>query len=210
MVTDQDIARWRLRTQHLTEPAPGAGAVVRGLLAVQAENRQQAGWAVACRTVRPAAAELDALLAAGRVVRTHVLRPTWHFVAAEDIGWLLELTAPRIRPIFLRQLREIYGLSDASLDQATSIVVSALAEQPDQTREQLAEWLREGGVELTGLLLMLLLGHLELNHLICSGRMLDGRHRYALFAERVPSPRRLDRDEALAELALRYFSGHGP
>src|SRR5690606_3691580 len=89
-------------------------------------------------------------------------------------------------------------------------VVSALAEQPDQTREQLAEWLREGGVELTGQLLMLLLGHLELNQLICSGRMLDGRHRYALFAERVPSPRRLDRDEALAELALRYFTGHGP
>jgi Winged helix DNA-binding domain len=144
------------------------------------------------------------------VVRTHVLRPTWHFVAAEDIGWLLELTAPRIRPLILRQLEDIHGLSGAGLGRATSAVVDALAEQPHQTREQLADRLRSHGVEPIGQLLMLLLALLELDRLICSGRPVDGVHTYAAFADRVPSPRRLDRADALAELALRYFIGHGP
>ncbi len=65
------------------------------LLAVQAENPQQSAWAVACRTETPDAADLGGLLDSGAVLRTHVLRSTWHYVSAEDIGWLLEVTAPR-------------------------------------------------------------------------------------------------------------------
>jgi hypothetical protein len=211
VTTDREIARWRLRSQHLVTPRAGsAAAVIRSLLAVQAENASQAAWAVASRTPRPDAGDLEALLDQGRVVRTHVLRPTWHFVAAEDIGWLQELTAPRIRPLIVRQLEETHGLSGAGLGRATSAVLDALAEQPDQTREQLADRLRAHGVEPIGQLLMLLLALLELDRLICSGRWVDGVHTYAAFADRVPSPRRLDRAEALAELALRYFTGHGP
>jgi len=184
--------------------------VIRSLLAVQAENPSQAAWAVASRTELPDAAELEALLDRGRVVRTHVLRPTWHFVAAEDIGWLLELTAPRIRPLIARQLADAHGLAGADLDRASSAVLEALSEHPDQTREQLADRLRGEGIEPRGQLLMLLLALLELDRLICGGRRLQGQHTYAAFAERVPSSRRLERDEALAELALRYFSGQGP
>ena len=85
---DLDIARWRLRSQHLVSPPAGsAGAVVGSLLAVQAENFSQAGWAVASRTANPERADLSTLLDGGAVIRTHVLRPTWHFVLAEDIGW---------------------------------------------------------------------------------------------------------------------------
>jgi hypothetical protein len=205
VTTDQEIARWRLRSQHLVAPHAGSAAdVVRSLLAVQAENPSQAAWAVASRTRAPDAAELDALLAEGSVVRTHVLRPTWHFVAAEDIGWLLELTAPRIRPLV------VGGLAGVDLDRATSVVVDALTEQPDQTRQQLGDRLREHRVEPKGQVLMLLLALLELDRLVCSGRPVDGTHTYALFADRVPAAASLDRDEALAELALRYFTGHGP
>ncbi len=211
MTTNREIARWRLRSQHLVSPhAASAAAVIRSLLAVQAENPGQAAWAIGSRTQRPDASELEALLDQGSVVRTHVLRPTWHFVAAEDIGWLLELTAPRVRPVIVRQLMEAHGLVGASLDRATSVVLQALSEQPDQTREQLADCLRGHGVEPRGQMLMLLLALLELDRLICSGRRLEGTHTYSAFADRVPSPRRLDRDEALAELALRYFTGHGP
>ena len=96
-LTDTDLARWRLRSQHLTRPyAPSAGDVVQHLLAVQAENPQQSAWAVACRTETPDAADLGALLDCGAVLRTHVLRPTWHYVRAEDIVWLIEVTAPRV------------------------------------------------------------------------------------------------------------------
>jgi hypothetical protein len=211
VTTDREIARWRLRSQHLVAPhAASAAGVVRSLLAVQAENPSQAAWAVASRTRLPVAAELESLLDQGSVVRTHVLRPTWHFVAAEDIGWLLELTAPRIRPLIARQLDEAHGLAGGALDRASSVVLQALSELPDQTREQLAERLRDQGVEPHGQLLMLLLALLELDRLICSGRRLEGAHTYAAFADRVPSSPRLDRDEALAELALRYFTGHGP
>ena len=210
--TDRQIARWRLRGQHLVAPhAASAAEAIRSLLAVQAENASQAAWAVASRTRHPDAGELESLLDQGRVVRTHVLRPTWHFVAAEDIGWLLELTAPRVRPLILRQLKETCGLAGYGLDRAISVVLDALSEEPDQTREQLADHLRGHGVEPDGQLLMLLLVLLELDRLVCSGRRLDqAAHTYAAFADRVPSPRRLDRDEALAELALRYFTGHGP
>ena len=211
MTTDREIARWRLRSQHLVTPHAGsAAAVIKSLLAVQAENASQASWAVASRTPHPDARDLESLLDEGRVVRTHVLRPTWHFVAAEDIGWLLELTAPRVRPLIVRQLVETHGLTGAGLDRATSTVLDALSEQPDQTRGQLADRLRANGVEPIGQLLMLLLALLELDRLICSGRQDDGMHTYAPFADRVPSPRRLDRADALAELALRYFTGHGP
>ncbi len=210
-MTDREIARWRLRSQHLVTPHAGSAAsVIARLLAVQAENPSQATWAVASRTQRPDAGELTALLDRGQVVRTHVLRPTWHFVAAEDIGWLLELTAPRIRPLLVRQLTEAHGLAGPGLDRATAVVLDALAQQSDQTREQLAGSLREHGLEPRGQLLMILLALLEVDRLVCSGRWLDGAHTYAAFADRVPSPRRLDRDEALAELALRYFTGHGP
>jgi hypothetical protein len=92
---DLDIARWRLLSQHLVWPyAVSAREAVGSLLAVQAENPSQAAWAVASRTQNPDQAELAALLDDGTVLRTHVLRPTWHFVRAEDAGWLLDLTGP--------------------------------------------------------------------------------------------------------------------
>ncbi len=211
MTTAREIARWRLRSQHLVTPHwPSAPDVVQGLLAVQAENPSQAAWAVACRTVRPGTAELAALLDEGGVVRTHVLRPTWHFVAAADIGWLLGLTAPRIRPIVERQLTEVHGWAGADLDRATSAVLDTLSERSDASRDQVAARLRDRGVHVEGQPLMLLLALLELDRLVCSGRWLEGVHTYALFADRVGPSTRLGRDDALAELAWRYFTGHGP
>jgi hypothetical protein len=210
-LSDAEIARWRLHNQHLASPyAASAEEVVVGLLAVQAENPSQAAWAVASRTRRPAADDLAKLVADGTVVRTHVLRPTWHFVAADDIGWLLDLTRPRVHRVTGDQLRITYGLDDRAMDRATTTVLDALAERGDRTRTELGEVLQKSGIVPTGQLLMLLLAHLELDGLICSGRPVEGEHSYALFADRAPSTRRLDRPEALAEVALRYFTGHGP
>ena len=86
MTSDHDLARWRLRSQHLTAPLPGAAAVISSLLAMQAEDLDQARWAVACRTARPDPADLAGLLDSGAVVRTHVLRSTWHFAAGTESG----------------------------------------------------------------------------------------------------------------------------
>jgi hypothetical protein len=211
MVQDLDIARWRLHSQHLVWPyAVSAGEAVGSLLAVQAENPSQAAWAVASRTPNPDQAELAALLDDGAVVRTHVLRPTWHFVRAEDAGWLLDLTGPRLRRVTGQQLRNAHGLDDRSVGRAVTAVTQALASGGQLTRAQLADDLRERGIAGSGQMLMILLAHAELGGLICSGTVAGGEHTYALMDERVPAPRRLGRTEALAELALRYFTGHGP
>ena len=211
MVRDLDIARWRLRSQRLVPPHAGsAGEAVGSLLAVQAENPSQAAWAVASRTQYPDQADLAGLLDDGAVLRTHVLRPTWHFVRAEDIGWLLDLTGPRIRRVTGQQLRTAHGLDEHSVGQALAALTNALATRGQLTRAQLPAELHERGIQASGQRLMILLAHAELHGLICSGRTVDSEHSYALLSERVPAPRRLDRPEALAELALRYFSGHGP
>jgi hypothetical protein len=208
---DLDIARWRLRSQHLVSPyAASAGAVVGSLLAVQAENPGQAAWAVASRTSGPDQAELAALLDEGTILRTHVLRPTWHFVRAEDAGWLLDLTGSRVRRLTGQALRSAHGLDERSIDRAVTAVTEALANRGHLTRAQLADELRDRGFPGNGQRLMILLAHAELDGLICSGRIAGSEHTYALMGERVPAPRRLERTEALAELALRYFNGHGP
>jgi len=211
MMQDLDIARWRLRSQHLVAPyAASASEAVGRLLAVQAENPGQAAWAVAARTPDPGATDLATLLDDGHVIRTHVLRPTWHFVRADDIGWLLDLTGPRVRRVTGQQLRNAHGLDERAMEHAAAAVTQALAGKGELTRAQLADELRDRGVRTSGQMLMILLAHVELDGLICSGRLVDGEHTYALMAERVPAPRRLGRTEALAELALRYFTGHGP
>jgi hypothetical protein len=208
---DHDLARWRLRTQHLVEPHLATAAeVVAGLLAIQAENPIQSAWAVAARTAAPDPSDLARLLDDGTVVRTHVLRPTWHYVLADDVAWLVELSAPRVRRTTQLQLRSLPEMDGGAVDRASAAVLEALA-TPDLTRVELASRLADRGCEMTGRALMILLADLELQTLVCSGRPADdGTHTYARFADRIRSPRRLDRTDALAELALRYFTGHGP
>jgi hypothetical protein len=209
--TVHGIARWRLRSQHLVRPHAGTVIDVVGkLLAVQAENPGQSGWAVAARTETPSRNGVRSALTDGSLIRTHVLRPTWHYVRAEDAGWLLELTAPRVRRTTEAQLRGPHGLDARGLERAASAVVGALEDEPDRTRSQLRNILRDRGFDTDGQALMILLAHLEIDRVICSGRPAGDEHTYALFSERVPVSRLLDRDEALGEIALRYFTGHGP
>ena len=173
---DLDIARWRLRSQHLVEPHLATTVdVVGALLAVQAENPSQSAWAVAARTAEPDRADLARLLEDGTVVRTHVLRPTWHYVLTHDIGWLTELTAPRVRLSTQQQLRVVHGMDDRAIDTVSTAVLDAL-ESSHLTRVELAGVLADTGHELTGQALMILLAELELQALVCSGRPAGGRH----------------------------------
>lgn len=206
VTSDRDIARWRLHSQRLAAPVVDAEQAVSTLLGVQAENPSQSAWAVATRTIIPRQDDLAGAISSGRVLRTHVLRPTWHYVHADDAEWLLELTAPRVLPTVDQQLQPLAE----RMTQLTDDVTSILAEAPDRTRADLARELTDRGADLKGQQLMLLMAHLELHAVICSGAPRHGEHTYALFADRVPASRRLDRDEALAELAVRYFTSHGP
>ncbi|MDQ3610488.1 MAG: winged helix DNA-binding domain-containing protein [Actinomycetota bacterium] len=209
-MNDRAIARWRMRTMRLsggTYPSPAAA--VEGLLAVQSENHAQASWAVATRTSGVTQAEFHRLFNDGVILRTHVLRPTWHFVRPEDIRWLVELTAPRISRLMVQLQREL-ELDDSALAASAGAITEALSEGVHLTREALGARLRDGGLPAEGQRLGVMVAHAEMSALICSGAMQGKNHTYALLDERAPEARRLDRDDALAELVLRYFNGHGP
>ena len=209
-VTDHRVASWRLRAQHLTTPlAPTAVGAVRDLLCVQSENHAQASWAVAARTQGLTEPGFGRLFDDGAILRTHVLRPTWHYVCPEDIGWLLELTGARVWPTFGKIQREL-GIDDAALARSAEAIVEALSKDGHLTREQLGQRLDENGLPAQGRALMVVMAHAELSGRVCSGVLAGNRHTYALLEERAPSARHLDRDHALAELVLRYFTGHGP
>jgi hypothetical protein len=215
---DVTIARWRLGNQYLIAPhATSVSNVMDTLLAVQAENPSQSAWAVATRTVSPKPGELAALLASGDVVRTHVLRPTWHYARRDDIDWLLALTGPRLFKTIDAQLLGDLELTRRDLERLGAAVLDTLNATPDRTREEVAAAVRDRVPALarrvTGRMVMLLMAHLELRRLVSSGKPRDGDHTYATYQSRVGSRIDLDvfdRDEALAQLALRYFTGHGP
>jgi hypothetical protein len=206
---DRDIAAWRLESQWVTAPKDDARAVVGHLLGVQAENQRQSEWAVAARTSAPHPDALPRLLDDGTVIRTHVLRSTWHYALAEDIGWLLDLSGQRVRGVVTSNLA-LRGFDETAIGRVADIVTRRLSERPDQTRQELRDALQAAGLEMDGITAAQILSVIELDQLICSGRPRDGEHTYALFAERVPHPKRLDRDEALAEVVVRYVTGHGP
>lgn len=218
-MTPRRIAVWRLRSQHLAGwRPPDPAATVRSLLAVQAENASQSAWAVATRTAPSATddplreSDIARSLDAGEFLRTHVLRSTWHYVHADDIRWLVELTAPGVRRVFEQQQRTV-GLDDATAHRAIDLVVEALADG-HLTRPELGARLAVHRLPDAGQALMLVVGLAEQEGLICSGVQrghgTSAKQTYALLDDRVPNARRLDRDEALAELALRYMTSHGP
>lgn len=193
----------------MTRPGTDARAVVGRLLGVQAENQRQSEWAVAARTSSPQADSVPSLLADGTVIRTHVLRSTWHYALAEDVGWLLDLSGRRVRGVVTSMLTQ-RGVDDAAIRVVEDLVTTSLAERPDQTRQELRDLLEAAGLQIDGMTAAQVLSVVELDQLICSGAPRNGEHTYALFDQRVHTPKRLDRDEALAEVVVRYVTGHGP
>jgi len=204
------VAMRRLRTQHLLgPPLPGPADVVRHLGAVQAQDQAGAVWAIAQRCGVPTATAVGEALASGAILRTHILRPTWHLVCPEDIRWMLALTGPRVMAGSAARHREL-GLDDATFSRTRPALESALSGGRALTRPDVAAVLTGAGIDIGGQRLAHLLGQAELAGVICSGPP-EGKHpTHALLEERVPPAPVMGQDEALAELAVRYFSSHGP
>ena len=152
---------------------------------------------------------MEHAFATGAILRTHVLRPTWHFVLPADIRWLLTATAPRIRARDARRYGQL-GLDDDTLRRSAGALVAALRGGNRLTRREAAAVLTAAGIGVEGQRLPYLLMAAELDALICSGPRRGKQHTYMLLEERAPDARDLPRDEALAELARRFFVGHGP
>ena len=207
-----DIAHRRLAHQHLltstlTQPVD----VVRRLGAVQAQDYAGAKWAVGMRTRgRVGDAVVEQALCEGVILRTHVLRPTWHFVTAADIRWMLALTARRVKAAMAYYDRKL-ELDDAVFRRSHAALTRALRGGHELTRSDLGRVLRRARIGETR---SQRLGHLlmraELDGVVCSGARRGKQGTYALLEERVPPAPALDRDEALLELTRRYFVTRGP
>ncbi len=182
---------------------------VGSLVAVQAQDFAGAKWALGLRTNK-SDIEIDEAFAEGRIVRTHVLRPTWHFVLPRDLRWLLALTAPRICKTLALQDAKL-GIDARLLAKAHEVMKRVLEREKYLTREEIAEHLAAKKIVVAGQALAHVVMYAELDGLICSGPRRGKQFTYALLENRIPpSTNVLSHDEALEALALRYFDGHGP
>jgi hypothetical protein len=204
------VARWRLANQLVSRrDATDAAGVVGRLTAVQAQDLLPSAWSLSQRagglTRQEVADELDD----GRVLRTHVLRPTWHAVAPADIRWLLRATAPRIQ----RSNATLYqraGLDDEVRATSRSALATALADGTHRTRDELGTVLERAGVAVDRFGLGMAIMDAELTGVVVSGAVRGTQQTYALLDERAPGDDGRTREEALAELARRFVVTRGP
>ena len=205
------VAAARLVNQRIAAPGPrDPASLVSWFGAVQAQDYGAASWALGLRMRDSVtAAAVERACDEGRILRTHVMRPTWHFVAAADIRWLLDLTAPHVH----RKLNWGHTQLGTHLTlrtRAMAIIERALTDEPCLTRPELAVHLARAKIALKGIALALVVIHAELEGLICNGPRRGNQTTYALLARRAPNAKTRPREEALAELTTRYFRSHGP
>jgi hypothetical protein len=203
------IAR-RLAHHGLARPRfTTAADVVSWYGAVQGQEFGPAKWGIAQRTSTLANSDLDRAFDAGEILRTHILRPTWHFVAPADIRWMQMLTAPRVRAAGGSIYRTL-ALTPRVLARGIDAIARALAGGTFLTRQELSTVLARARIAAKGQRLAYIVMHAELEAVICSGPRRGKQFTYALVAERAKKTPALTREEALRELTVRYFRSHGP
>ena len=178
------------------------------MTAVQAQDYRGALTSVALRTEGGSRADVEAALTAGQVVRSWPMRGTLHLVAARDLAWLLGLTAARQVAGAARRRGQL-GIDETTLRQAHDVAHRLLSGRALRRDDLMAAWAAEG-ISTQGQRGYHLLWHLAQSGTVCLGPVRDGEQLVVLLAEWVPVPRRLQREEALGELATRYFRSHGP
>lgn len=204
------IAIARLHAQRLAgDPFQSPVDAVRHFGAVQSQDYPAAKWALGQRLGDATDAALDVLFDSGAILRTHVLRPTWHFVLPEDIRWMLELTGPRLHAGEAGRRREL-GIDRAQIEVAEKALQAALKGGRSLTRTELVEVLDAAGLNPDVPRVTHLVLAAELDGLVVSGPRRGKQMTWMLLDERAPKARSRGRDDSLRELALRYFTTHGP
>ena len=185
--------------------------IVAWLGAVQAQDALAAKWAVGIRLSegRVIEADIDRAITEGRLVRTHAMRETWQLIAREDLRWILSLVGPRLIAGGAGRRRQL-GLDAAMLKKCRAAIAKAIEREGHRTRDELKAVLAKLRLPAEGSPFAHVLGHLELDALICSGAPRGTRATYALVDERVPSARAMAREDALLKLGERYFRSRGP
>ncbi|MCW3116716.1 MAG: Winged helix DNA-binding protein [Chitinophagaceae bacterium] len=177
--------------------------------AVQAQEYAQTKWSLGLRLPHLKDDDIEKDFKEGRILRTHLLRPTWHFVSPEDIRWMLNLTAPRVNAANAFMYKKL-ELDNKSFNRYNKILIKSLRDKKELTRDELNEEFKKKKIIADGFRLSYIMMRAELDGILCSGARRGNQFTYALLEERVPSGKVKPHDEALAELAKRYFTSRGP
>jgi len=205
-----DIAKIRLVNQQIAAGMFTSPAELVGWMgAMQAQDYNMVKWAIGLRLQNSDLEDIEKAIERGEIVRTHLLRPTWHFVAAGDLRRLIELTAPQLKSGSRSRHKDL-GLTTKLISKSNKIIWEALKGGQYLTRKELNPLFEAAGFKNENNLFAHLLFVAELDGLICSGPSKGNQHTYALLEERIPAAPNLSRDAALEKLARTYFSSHGP
>lgn len=205
-----DIGQNRLSSQKIIankDELPSA--VVSWFGAMQAQDFAAAKWAIALRMGDVTDRAIELAYNRGEILRTHILRPTWHFVTPSDIHWILALTSARIHKFNGYYYRRS-GLSEAIFKKSNMIIRKALQGGKYLTRDELNEHLKKQDIPTKSLGLSYTLMQAELDGIICSGPRVGKQFTYMLLDERIVKNKTITGDEAIAEITKRYFQSHGP
>jgi hypothetical protein len=205
-----DIRNIRLHSHLLTaHELKKPKDVVSWMGAMQAQTYPMAKWAIGVRLPGSTDSMIEQAINKGEIIRTHILRPTWHFVSSDDIHWMLELTAPRIKAIVLNYNKSI-GEDETLLNKMLSPVEKILTKENHLTRQEIGERLKVEGMDIDNRRLSHIMSWAELEGVVCNGKVKGSKQTYCLLQEKAPKTFSLTKDEALERLARRYFSSHGP
>ena len=206
-----DIANSRLIYQQIASPRfTSVKELVAWMGALQAQDAAMVKWAVGMRLlVTGTEQRVNDALDDGEILRTHALRPTWHLVTPEDIRWMLALTAPQIRTLTKARHKDL-GLTEGIFSKSHKIIEKLLRDGNHATREEIIPMLNKAGINTDENRASHIFMELELDGLMCSGKIKNGKQTFALLDERAPQMKPFKRDEALAMLAERYFQSRCP
>jgi hypothetical protein len=205
------ISQLRLRNQKILNPDLKTARQVAGMMgALQAQDYIMAKWALGLRMQDSTEEQITREIDSGDIIRTHVLRPTWHIVSSDDIYWIIEFTAPQIKASMSYRDRQLEITGDI-LNKAYDIFIRVLEGNNHKTREELITELKKDGIRIDENRASHIFMRAETEALICSGKQVKNKPAFALLEERVPARNRMSsREEALQELGERYFITRGP
>jgi len=211
-VEGEDIAGDRLSNQHisLSSAVKSPADVLKSLGAIQAQDYQAALWAIGLRcSDSTTKADVEEAIVRRKISRTWLMRGTLHFASSHDIHWMLRLFAPRLLKTAISRDRHL-GLGDDVVRKAEDLFATALRVNKQLTRDEMYEVLEKGGVHIAGPLGYHMLHRAAWDGLVCFGVHEGKQPTFELLDERISSKRELSNGQALAELASRYFTSHGP
>ena len=205
-----DIIKARISNQHLSNSNfKTSKEIVDWLGAVQSQDFNAAKWSLGIRIKDPSNKMVSKAFNEGRILRTHVMRPTWHFVAPENITWMQKLTSERVKQK-LNTYNKKLELDGRVFRKTNKIIVNALKNNNYLTRQEIKSVLSKEGINSDTQRLGHIVSWAELDSLIVSGPLKGAQHTYALLEERAPKQKRLNKEESLKELTKLYFQSHGP